>query len=277
MFRLFSFTCPRLTPDAFEARAYWWVSSRPFFDGHIHEPPQIPSPVNLHSRDDPAVDIYRRIEEQDRVLKELKEKNVAHEEMYNKMNREEFCLVTGLRFGVDFNSLYLKGPIPFRRRVFDSAMDGYHISTRMLEAKIMSEHFHTINDHDAVSLCLLAILELVLLGQERRHNVPGMQTLNAGQSFMPLRWKKVVVILLSIRCRALHGPLRDLDLVQDLPQMPLRLERTGGFLAGHSLMVIFVNHHKYHLPIKCGLIWRRLRDKSLLWPMGHNVRSGRMR
>ncbi|GJR09881.1 zinc knuckle CX2CX4HX4C containing protein [Tanacetum coccineum] len=89
-----------------------------------------------------------------------------------QFRREEFCLITGLRFGVDFSSLYLKGHIPFMRRVFDSAMDGYHITARMLEAKIMSEHFCTINDHDAVSLCLLAILELVLLGQEPRHNVP---------------------------------------------------------------------------------------------------------
>ncbi|GJS04394.1 retrotransposon protein, putative, ty1-copia subclass [Tanacetum coccineum] len=81
------FLLPRLTPNAFEARADWWVSSRAFFDGHIREPPRIPSPVNFHSRDDPPVDIYRCMEEQDRTLKELKEKNVAHEEMYNKMNK----------------------------------------------------------------------------------------------------------------------------------------------------------------------------------------------
>ncbi|GJS02576.1 ribonuclease H-like domain-containing protein [Tanacetum coccineum] len=78
---------PRLTPDAFEARADWWISSRAFFDGPIREPPRILSPVNLHSRDDPPVDIYRRMEEQDRALKELKENNVAHDDMYNKMNK----------------------------------------------------------------------------------------------------------------------------------------------------------------------------------------------
>ncbi|GKB02405.1 hypothetical protein Tco_0830494 [Tanacetum coccineum] len=86
-FKTWILESPRLTPDAFEARADWWVSSRAFFDGHIREPPRIPSPVNFHSRDDPPVDIYRCMEEQDRALKELKEKNVAHEEMYNKMNK----------------------------------------------------------------------------------------------------------------------------------------------------------------------------------------------
>ncbi|GKE34551.1 hypothetical protein Tco_1453873 [Tanacetum coccineum] len=57
---------------------------RAFFDGRIREPPRIPSPVNLHSRDDPPVDIYRRMEEQDRAMQELKEKKATHEEMYNK-------------------------------------------------------------------------------------------------------------------------------------------------------------------------------------------------
>ncbi|GKD65873.1 hypothetical protein Tco_1307981, partial [Tanacetum coccineum] len=81
------FLLPRLTLDAFEASADLWVSSMAFFNRRIREPPRIPSPVNFHSQDDPPVDIYRRIEKQDRALKELKEKNAAHEEMYNKMNK----------------------------------------------------------------------------------------------------------------------------------------------------------------------------------------------
>ncbi|GJZ91341.1 transposase, MuDR, MULE transposase domain protein [Tanacetum coccineum] len=64
---------PRLTPYAFEASADWWVSSRALFDGRICKPPRIPSPVNLYSRDDPPVDIYRRMKEQDRALKEKNE------------------------------------------------------------------------------------------------------------------------------------------------------------------------------------------------------------
>ncbi|GJY14553.1 hypothetical protein Tco_0384975 [Tanacetum coccineum] len=75
---------PRLTLDAFEARSDRWVSRRAFFDGRIREPPRIPSPVNLHSRDDPPVDIYRRMEEQDRAMQEPKEKKATYGEMYNK-------------------------------------------------------------------------------------------------------------------------------------------------------------------------------------------------
>ncbi|GJY92891.1 phospholipase-like protein, partial [Tanacetum coccineum] len=41
-----------------------------------------------------------------------------------------------------------------------------------LLAKIKSQNFDTLNDNDVVGLCLLAILKLVLLGQEPRHNVP---------------------------------------------------------------------------------------------------------
>ncbi|GJX59153.1 phospholipase-like protein, partial [Tanacetum coccineum] len=88
-----------------------------------------------------------------------------------QFGRDEFCLVTGLRFGVDYSSLYSEGLIPFRRRVFDSSKDGHPITAKMLEDKIKRKQFFTINDKDAVSLCLLSILELVLLGQELRHNV----------------------------------------------------------------------------------------------------------
>nr|GEV71059.1 hypothetical protein [Tanacetum cinerariifolium] len=40
----------RLRPDGFEAKAEWWVRSREFFDGRIHEAPPIPTPVKLPSR-----------------------------------------------------------------------------------------------------------------------------------------------------------------------------------------------------------------------------------
>nr|GEW79378.1 ribonuclease H-like domain-containing protein [Tanacetum cinerariifolium] len=51
------------------------------------------------------------------------------------------------------------------------ALDGNHITSRMLKAKIKSKVFYSMNDNDAVSLCLVAILRLVLLGFEPRHNV----------------------------------------------------------------------------------------------------------
>ncbi|GJX65717.1 hypothetical protein Tco_0300060 [Tanacetum coccineum] len=71
---------PRLTPDAFEAQAEWWVSSRAFFEVHIREPPRIPSLVNQHSRDDVPEYIYRHMVEQDRLLKEAHAKDVMNRE-----------------------------------------------------------------------------------------------------------------------------------------------------------------------------------------------------
>nr|GEZ14361.1 phospholipase-like protein [Tanacetum cinerariifolium] len=72
---------PTLTPDEFEARSDWWVSSGRYFDGHIRELTRIPRPVNQHTQDDVLVDYYRRLEEHDRALKELMQKDVAREQM----------------------------------------------------------------------------------------------------------------------------------------------------------------------------------------------------
>nr|GEW11792.1 phospholipase-like protein [Tanacetum cinerariifolium] len=88
--------------------------------------------------------------------------------------REEFCLVTGLRFGVEYNADYNNedDSIPLRRRVFSSAIDGKPITGKMLESKIKSEKFYRLNDHDAVSLCCVVILQFVLLGLKDRRKVP---------------------------------------------------------------------------------------------------------
>ncbi|GJS72793.1 phospholipase-like protein [Tanacetum coccineum] len=75
-----------LSPNEFEARSDWWVSSRGYFDGHIHKPARIPCLVNQHTQDDVLVDYYRRLEEHDRALKELMQKDAAPKQMYNKMN-----------------------------------------------------------------------------------------------------------------------------------------------------------------------------------------------
>nr|GEY83404.1 phospholipase-like protein [Tanacetum cinerariifolium] len=87
-----------------------------------------------------------------------------------QFGRKEFCLVTGLSFGVEYSADYNNedDPIPFRRRVFSSAIDGKPITGTMLESKIKSEKFYRLNDHDAVSLCCVAILQFVLLGLEDR-------------------------------------------------------------------------------------------------------------
>nr|GEW42888.1 eukaryotic translation initiation factor 3 subunit A-like [Tanacetum cinerariifolium] len=49
--------------------------------------------------------------------------------------REEFCLVTGLRFGVEYSADYNNEdePIPFRRRVFSSAKDGFEDRSKVLD------------------------------------------------------------------------------------------------------------------------------------------------
>lgn len=89
-----------------------------------------------------------------------------------KFGREEFCLVTGLRFGVDFSSEFKNGEIPFKRRVFDSSYDGHAINCRMLYNKLKSKEFDELSDTDVVRLALLGVVDLVLLGHEPRYVVP---------------------------------------------------------------------------------------------------------
>ncbi|GJU89653.1 phospholipase-like protein [Tanacetum coccineum] len=91
-----------------------------------------------------------------------------------QFGREEFCLVTGLKFGVEYSDDYddKDKPIPFRRRVFPSCLDGKRITGKDVEDLIMSKSFKKLDDDDAVSLCCIGILQLVLLGLEDRRFVP---------------------------------------------------------------------------------------------------------
>ncbi|GKB39489.1 phospholipase-like protein [Tanacetum coccineum] len=89
-----------------------------------------------------------------------------------QFGREEFCLITGLGFGVEFSDDYLHGPLDFRRRVWESHVDGSNIIGEMLINKIHSEEFYSLRDEDGVAVCLLAVLHMVLLGQEPKNNVP---------------------------------------------------------------------------------------------------------
>nr|GEU59005.1 phospholipase-like protein [Tanacetum cinerariifolium] len=88
--------------------------------------------------------------------------------------REEFCLVTGLNFGVEYSDDYddKDKPIPFRRQVFPSRLDGKHIIGKDVEELIKSKSFKKLDDDDVVSLCCISILQLVLLGLEDRRVVP---------------------------------------------------------------------------------------------------------
>nr|GEV90932.1 phospholipase-like protein [Tanacetum cinerariifolium] len=91
-----------------------------------------------------------------------------------QFGREEFCLVTGLRFGgenlTDYNDDAL--PIPFRRWVFLSYLDGEHITGSMVFRIINDELFDRLYDDDDVSLCCLGILQLVLLGVKGKRRIP---------------------------------------------------------------------------------------------------------
>nr|GEW63349.1 hypothetical protein [Tanacetum cinerariifolium] len=55
-----------------------------------------------------------------------------------QFGREEFCLVSGLRFGVEYWADYDndEDPIAFRRWVFPSSLDGEHITSKIVEKLI---------------------------------------------------------------------------------------------------------------------------------------------
>nr|GEV75919.1 phospholipase-like protein [Tanacetum cinerariifolium] len=89
------------------------------------------------------------------------------------VTREEFCLVTGLRFGVENREEYdTQANIPFRRRVFPSHLDGQPITGIDIANAIAGPTFAELYDVDVIGLCCLSILQLVLLGAESIRNVP---------------------------------------------------------------------------------------------------------
>nr|GEX15997.1 transposase, MuDR, MULE transposase domain protein [Tanacetum cinerariifolium] len=78
--------------------------------------------------------------------------------------------VSGLKFSVENSTDYnkAKDPIPFRHRVFSSDLDGRPIRGKDVLLLIESDAFKRLNDNDAVSLCCVGILQLVLLGVKDR-------------------------------------------------------------------------------------------------------------
>ncbi|GKC85060.1 hypothetical protein Tco_1140777, partial [Tanacetum coccineum] len=92
-----------------------------------------------------------------------------------KLEEKNFVLVTGLKFGVEYSDDYddKDKPIPFRRRVFPSCLDGKRITGKDVEDLIESKSFKKLDDDDAVSLCCIGILQLVLLGYEDIHMAIG--------------------------------------------------------------------------------------------------------
>nr|GEX41530.1 phospholipase-like protein [Tanacetum cinerariifolium] len=102
----------------------------------------------------------------------LKER--LRQRLFVRVNREEFCLVSGLKFGVENSTDYnkAKDPIPFRRMVFSSDLDRRPIRGKDVGLLIESDVFKKLDDNEAVSLCCVGILQLVLLGVEDRRHVP---------------------------------------------------------------------------------------------------------
>nr|GEU71925.1 phospholipase-like protein [Tanacetum cinerariifolium] len=90
-----------------------------------------------------------------------------------QFGKEEFCLVIGLKFGVENRTDYNDEAkeIPFRRMVFSSSLDGRPIRGKHVEKLIKSKAFNKLDDNDVVSLCCVGILQLVLLGLEDRRPV----------------------------------------------------------------------------------------------------------
>nr|GEY36681.1 phospholipase-like protein [Tanacetum cinerariifolium] len=89
------------------------------------------------------------------------------------VTREEFCLVTGLRFGVENRKEYdTQANLPFRRCVFPSHLDEQPITGIDIVNAIVGPTFAELYDDEAVGLYCLGILQLVLLGVESRRNVP---------------------------------------------------------------------------------------------------------
>nr|GEX29450.1 phospholipase-like protein [Tanacetum cinerariifolium] len=94
-------------------------------------------------------------------------------DLHIQFGREEFCLATGLRFGVENREEYdTQANLPFRRRVFSSHLNGKPITGIDVANVIVGPTFAKLYDEYVVGLCCLGILQLVLLGAESRRNVP---------------------------------------------------------------------------------------------------------
>nr|GEU77493.1 hypothetical protein [Tanacetum cinerariifolium] len=132
----------RVTPDAFEAQAEWWVSSRASFEGHIREPPQILSPINQHSRDDVPEDIYRHMAKQDRLLKEAWTKVEAHDSLINQMN----TALQGMQVGTMPRPI--KGSVDVREHYGLSDFSGFQNTQVTVDPRPQhgSSHNHDVSE-----------------------------------------------------------------------------------------------------------------------------------
>ncbi|GJX89865.1 ribonuclease H-like domain-containing protein [Tanacetum coccineum] len=84
-----------------------------------------------------------------------------------QFSREEFCLLTGLRFGVENREEYdTQANIPFRRRVFSSHLDGQHITGIDIENAILAPTFTELYDNDLLPCCLILATCFIRCGEK---------------------------------------------------------------------------------------------------------------
>ncbi|GKB26083.1 hypothetical protein Tco_0865484, partial [Tanacetum coccineum] len=91
----------RLTPDEIEARLDWWVSSRAYFDGRISEEQRIPRHVNRQNHYEVPSEFYRELEEQKRVVDQMRKKDDEREKMYEQVRQfmQDMNVVSGFPQG----------------------------------------------------------------------------------------------------------------------------------------------------------------------------------
>ncbi|PWA82616.1 uridine kinase-like protein [Artemisia annua] len=82
-----------------------------------------------------------------------------------RFGREEFCLITGFRFGTIKPSSEGSCHIPFRDRVFSHIPGKISIKGSDV-ASIFKDSFDQISDLDAVRICLLLLLEIGFIGRQ---------------------------------------------------------------------------------------------------------------
>ncbi|GJT16007.1 phospholipase-like protein [Tanacetum coccineum] len=127
----------------------------------------------------PTVTIKAKIE----VVKEIREALTPTQvEIFEKtckrihFRRQEFCLVTGLRFGCN---MYMKTWVknltdnPFRNRIFPhiEAKVSVKLSDVIDIFDKMRKRSLVLEDNDAVRICLLVLLQQGFLGHQLSHNV----------------------------------------------------------------------------------------------------------
>lgn len=86
--------------------------------------------------------------------------------------REEFCLMTGLKFGPCNIRDLENAPTPLVQRIFP----GRHTPLKLLDLKEVfeGERFFELYEEDAIRLCLVIFVEFILCGREPRNCVDTM-------------------------------------------------------------------------------------------------------